>query len=134
MKDSVHLPGRREAKTVGVWGYNLRNLEGAFSSRGQFSGWEVDLQVMRVKPNLCSYFPGGKLRSNLFFYCLSCLGVGGGSLFVSSIEDFESFVESRKECLSNWRVGSGLEAHHEQEWCLVGNRVGGRVVSELGHQ
>jgi len=85
VEDSVHLPGRGETKAVGIWGDNLTDLEGALSSRGHFSGKEVDLQVTRVKPNLCSYFPGGELRSNPFFDCLSCLGVGGGSFFASGI-------------------------------------------------
>ena len=92
VEDSMHLPGRREAKAVGVRGDNLRDLKGAFSLRGQFLGREVDLQVMRVKPDLCSYFPGGELRSNPFFNSLSCLSMGSGSLFASSIKDFESFV------------------------------------------
>jgi len=113
VEDTVHLPSRREAKAVGIRGNNLRDLEGAFLSRGQFSEREVDLQVTRVKPNLCSYFPGGKHCSNLFFDCLSSLSMDGGSLFVSSIQEFESFVESGKECLPNRRVCSGFEIHHE---------------------
>jgi len=43
VEDSVHLPGRREAKAVGIQGDNLRDLEGAFSSRGQFLEGEIDL-------------------------------------------------------------------------------------------
>ena len=85
MEDAMHLPGRREVKAVGVWGDNLRDLTGTFSSRGQFLGGEVDLQVMRVEPDLCSYFPGGELHSNSFFYCLSGLSMGSSSLFASSI-------------------------------------------------
>jgi len=45
MKDTMHLPSRREAKAVGIGRDNLRDLEGAFLSRGQFSEGEVDLQV-----------------------------------------------------------------------------------------
>jgi len=45
MEDSMHLPGRREMEVVGIWGDDLRDLERAFSLRGQFSGGEVDLQV-----------------------------------------------------------------------------------------
>jgi len=88
----MRLPNRREAKAVGIRGDNLRDLKGAFSSRGQFSGGEVDLQVMRVKPNLCSYFPRGELRSNSFFNSLGCLSMSRGCLFASSIKEFESFV------------------------------------------
>jgi len=128
VEDAMHLPGQRESKAIGVRGDNLGDFERAFSSRGQFSGREVNLQVKRVKPDLCSYFPGGELHSNPFFDSLSCLSVGGGSLFASSIEDFELFIESREECLSNQRVGSGLKAHHERERCFVGNRVGGGVM------
>jgi len=85
MEDAVHLPGRREVKAVGVWRDNLGDLEGAFLTRGQFSGGEVDLQVTRVKPDLCFYFPGGELCSNPFFNCLSGLCVGSRSLLASSI-------------------------------------------------
>ena len=81
----MHLPGRRKAKVVGVWGDNLRDLKRAFSARGQFSGGEVDLQVTRVKPDLCSYFPGGELCSNPFFNSLSSLSMGGGGLLASGI-------------------------------------------------
>jgi len=125
MKDAVHLPSRREAEVVGIRRDNLRDFKGAFLSRGQFLEREVDLQVMRVKPNICSYFPRGELCSNPFFHSLSCLSMGGGSLLASGIKDFKSFVESGKECLSNWGIGLGLEAHHEQEQHLVGNRVSG---------
>jgi len=115
MEDTMHLPGRRKAKVIGVRGNNLRDFEGAFLTRGQFSGGEVDLQVTRIKPNLCSYFPGGKLCSNSFFNSLSCFSVSDGCLFASSLKDFKSFIKSRKERLSNRRVRSGLEAHHERE-------------------
>jgi len=85
MENTMHLPGRRKAKVVGVMGDNLRDLKGAFSSKGQFSGGEVDLKVMRVKPDLCSYFPRGELHSNSFFNSLSYLSVGSRRLFVSGI-------------------------------------------------
>jgi len=45
VEDAVHLPGRREAKVIGVGRDNLRDFKGAFSLRGQFSRGEVDLQV-----------------------------------------------------------------------------------------
>ena len=48
MKDAVHLPSWRKVKAVGIGGDNLRDFEGALLSRGQFSRWEVDLQVSRV--------------------------------------------------------------------------------------
>jgi len=131
---SVHLPCRREVKVIGIWGYNLGDFEGALSSRGQFLGREVYLQVTKVEPNLCSYFPGGELRSNPFFNCLSCLSMGGRCLFASSIEEFKSFIEGREECLPDWGVSSEFKTHHEQEQCLVGDRVSGRVVRKLGHQ
>ena len=115
MEDTMHLPGWREAKVIGIRGDNLRDLKRAFSMKGQFLGREVDLQVMRVKPDLCSYFPRGELHSNPFFFCLSCLSMSSGSLFASSIEKFKSFVESRKECISKQGIGLELEAHHEQE-------------------
>ena len=34
MEDFMHLPGRREAKVVGVRGDDLKDLEKTFSSRG----------------------------------------------------------------------------------------------------
>jgi len=34
MEDSMHLPGRREVKAIGIQGDNLRDFEGAFLSRG----------------------------------------------------------------------------------------------------
>ena len=43
MEDAMHLPSWWEAKAIGIGGDNLRDLEGAFSSRGQFSGGKVDL-------------------------------------------------------------------------------------------
>ena len=128
VEDAMHLPGQRELKVIGVRRDNLGDFKRAFSLRGQFSGREVNLQVTRVEPDLCSYFPGGELHSNPFFDSLSCLSVGGGSLFASSIKDFKLFIESGKECLSNRGVGLGLKAHHEQERHLVGNRVGGGVI------
>jgi len=85
MEDTMHLPGRREAKAVGIGRDNLRDFEGAFSLRGQFSGREVDLQVTGVKPDLCSYFPRGELRFNPFFNCLSGFSMSSGSLFASGI-------------------------------------------------
>jgi len=134
MEDSMHLPGRRESKAVGVWGDNLRDLEGAFLSRGQFSTGEVDFQVTRVKPNLHSYFPRGKFRSNSFLDCLSGLSMGGSSLFSGSIEEFKSFVEGREERFPNRGVGSGFKTHHEREQHLVGYRVSSGVVRKLGHR
>jgi len=133
MKDAMHLPSRREVEVVSIRRDNLRDLKGVFLSKGQFSGRKVDFQVMRVKPDLCFYFPGAELHSNPFFYYLSCFSMGSGSLFASSIKDFELFVESREECLFNWGIGLGLEAHHEREWHLVGDGVGGRVMRKLGH-
>jgi len=85
MEDTVHFPSRGKGKAVGIRGDDLRDFEGALLSRGQFSGGEVNLQVMRVELDLCSYFPGGELHSNPFFDCLSCLSMGSRSLFVSSI-------------------------------------------------
>ena len=85
MEDAVDLPGRREVKAIGIRGYDLRDLKGAFLLRGQFLGGEVDLQLVRVKPDLRSYFPRGELHSNPFFNRLSCLGVSGRSLFASGI-------------------------------------------------
>jgi len=92
---------------------NLRDFEGALLSRGQFLRGEVDLLVMGIKPDLHSYFPMGELHFNPFFNCLSCLGMSGRSLFASSVKEFKSFVESRKEHFSDWWVSLGLEAHHE---------------------
>jgi len=43
VEDAMHLPGRREAQAIGIGGDNLGDLERTFSSRGQFSGGEVDL-------------------------------------------------------------------------------------------
>jgi len=60
--------------------------------------------------------------------------MGGRSLLASSIEKFKAFVKSREERLSYRGVGLGLETHYEQEWRLVGNGVGGRVMQELSHQ
>jgi len=134
MKDIVHIPDQRKTKMIGIREDNLKDFKGALLLKGQFLRREVDLQVSRVKPDLCSYFPGGELCSNPFLDCLSCLSMSSGSLFVSSIEKFKLFVKSREECLSNWRIGLGLKAHHEQEWCLVGNRMDGRVMRELGHR
>jgi len=37
MEDTVYLSGRREAKAIGIWRDNLRDLEGALSSRGELS-------------------------------------------------------------------------------------------------
>jgi len=104
MEDTVHLPSRREAKVIGVGGDNLRNLERAFSLRGQFPRGEVDFQVVRVQQNLHSYFPRSKLCSNPFLYHLSGLSVSSGSLFTSGIQKFETFVESREEHLSNGQI------------------------------
>jgi len=59
--------------------------------------------------------------------------VSSGSLFASGIKKFKVFVESREECFSNWRVGMGLEAHHEEEWCFIGDGVNGEVMGKLGH-
>jgi len=87
VEDAMHLPGWWESKAVGVRGNNLRDFEWAFSSRGQFSRGEVNLQVSRVKPYLRSYFPRGELCSNPFFDCLSGFGVSGGSLFAGSIKE-----------------------------------------------
>jgi len=134
VEDTVHLPGRWESKAIGIRRYYLRDLKGTLSSRGQFSGGEVDLQVARVEPNLRSYFPRGKLCSNPFFDCLSGFSMGSSSLFVSSIKEFESFIKSREEHLPNCGVGSGLKAHHEREWRLVGDRVSGGVMRKLGHR
>jgi len=113
MEDAMHLPSWWEAKAIGIGGDNLRDFKRAFSSRGQFSGREIDLQVMGVEPDLCSYFPRGELCSNLFFDCLCGFSVGGSSLFVSSIKKFKSFVKGRKEHLSNGWVGSRFKTHHE---------------------
>ena len=133
MEDTMYLPGRRETKAVGIWRDNLRDLKGAFPSRGQFSRRKVDLQVTRVEPYLRSYFPRGELCSNPFFDSLSGLGMSSRSLFSSGIKEFESFVKSREERLPDCRVGSGFKTHHERERSLVGDRVGGRVMRELGH-
>jgi len=113
MEDTMHFPSRWEVEAIGVWGDNLRDFERAFSSRGQFSGREVNFQVMRVEPNLCSYFPRGELCSNLLFHCLSRFSVGSSGLFLSSIERFKSFVNGREECLPDWQISSGFETHHE---------------------
>ena len=48
MEDAMYLPGQREVKAVGVRKDNLRDLEGAFSMRGQFLGGKVDLQVLEI--------------------------------------------------------------------------------------
>jgi len=37
MEDTVYLPGWREAKAIGIWRDNLRDLEGTLSSRGKLS-------------------------------------------------------------------------------------------------
>jgi len=113
MEDAMHLPGRWESKAVGVRGDNLRDFKWAFSSRGQFSRGEINLEVTGVKPYLRSYFPGGELSSNPFFNCLGGFGVSGGSLFASSIKEFESFVKGREERFPNRGVGSGFKTHHE---------------------
>jgi len=134
VENAMHLPSGRETKAVGIWGDNLGDLEGALSARGQFSGREVDLQVAGVKPYLCFYFPRGKLCSNPFFDCLSGFSVSGSSLFTSSIKEFKSFVKGREEHFPNRGVGSGLKAHHEREWCLVGDRMSGGVMRELSHR
>ena len=134
MENTVHFPGWWETKVIGVWGDNLRDFKRTLSLRGQFSGREIDLQVTGVEPNLCSYFPRGKLSSNPFFDCLSGLSVGGSSFLASSIKKFESFVKGREEHLPNWWVGSGFKTHHEREWRLVGDRMGGRVMRKLGHR
>ena len=133
MEDSVHLSSRREAKVLGIGRDNLRDFKRAFLSRGQFLGGEVNLQIMRVEPNLYSYFPGGELHSNPFFDCLSSLSMSGGGLFVSSIKEFETFVKSGKECLSDRGVSLGFKIHQEHEWHLIGNGMGGRVVQKLSH-
>ena len=134
MEDAVYFPSRWEAKTIGVRGDNLRDLERTFSSRGELSGGKVDLQVMEIKPYLRSYFPGGKLSSNPFFDSLGSLRVGGRGLFTSSIKEFESFVKGREERLPDRGVSSGFETHHEREWSLVGDRVDSGVMRELGHR
>jgi len=134
VEDTMYLPGWWETKAIGVWGDNLRDLEGAFSSRGQFSRRKVNLQVSRVEPYLRSYFPRGKLCSNPFFDSLSGFSMSGRGFFPSSIKEFESFVKGREECLPNRGVGSGFKTHHEREWSLVGDRVGGRVMRKLGHR
>ena len=113
MEDTMYLPGRWEMKTIGVGQNNLGDLKGALSTRGQFSRRKIDLQVARVKPYLHSYFPRGELCSNLFFDCLSSLSVGGGSLFSSSIKEFESFVKGREERFPYSGVSSGFKTHHE---------------------
>jgi len=114
------------------WSRALRRGRGGHSCSApgaQTVGSSMNLGLVNpVKPNLCSYFSWGKLCSNPFLDCLSSLSMSGGHLFVSSIKEFKSFVESGEECLSNQGVSSGLEAHHEREQCLVGNRVGGRVM------
>jgi len=48
VEDTMHLPSRREVEAVGIGGDNLRDLEQAFSLRGQFSGEDVDPQVSGV--------------------------------------------------------------------------------------
>jgi len=134
MEDTMHLPSGREAKAIGVWGDNLRDLERAFSLRSQFSGREVDFQVTGIKPYLRSYFPRGKFGSNPFFDCLSGFSVGGSSLSMGGREKFESFVKGGEEHFPKGGVGSGLEAHHEREWSLVGDRVSSGVMRKLGHR
>jgi len=134
MEDTMYLPGRWEAKAIGIRGNNLGDLEGALSLRGQLSGREVDLQVAGVEPYLRSYFPRGKFCSNSFFDCLSGFSVGGRSLFPSCIKEFESFVKGGEERLPDRRVGSGLEAHHERERCLVGDGMSGGVMRKLSHR
>jgi len=128
VEDTMYLPGWWEVKAVGIRGNDLRDLEGALSSRSQLLGGEVNLQVVGVKPNLRSYFPGGKFCSYTFFDSLSSLGVSGGSLFASSIKEFESFIKGREERFPNCGVSSGLKAHHERERCLVGDGMSSRVM------
>ena len=113
MEDTMHLPSRREVKAVGVRGNHLRDLERAFSLRGQFSGGEVDLRVTRINPDLRFYFPGGKLCSNPFLYSLRCFSVGGGGLLADGVQEFKIFVESGEEGLPNQWISSGFKAHHE---------------------
>jgi len=60
--------------------------------------------------------------------------MGCGSLFSSSIKEFESFVKSGEERLPDRRVGSGFETHHERERSLVGDGVSCQVMRELGHR
>jgi len=60
--------------------------------------------------------------------------MGSGSLFPSSIKEFESFVKSREERLPDCGVGSGFKTHHERERSLVGDRVSSGVVRKLGHR
>jgi len=48
MEDTMHFPGWRKMKAIGIRGDHLRDLEEAFLTRGQFSRGEVDLQVSGV--------------------------------------------------------------------------------------
>jgi len=113
VENAMHFPSWWETKAIGVWGDNLRDFKRAFSLRGQLSAREIDLQVTGVEPDLCSYFPRGEFCSDLLFDCLGGLSVGSSSLFVSSIQKFESFIKGREEHLPNGWVGSGFKTHHK---------------------
>ena len=54
--------------------------------------------------------------------------MGGSSLFLSSIKEFDMFVKSGKACSSNRQESPRFEVHHEEEWCLLGNEVNDRVT------
>ena len=47
-KSPMHLPSRGKVKAVDIGENHLKDFERAFSSRGQISRGEVDLQVVEI--------------------------------------------------------------------------------------
>ena len=84
------------------------------------------------KPNLVSYFPGRKSLSGAGSHEFSGRFISSKSLFSSRIQRGELIFESRKESLSQNRVGMGFISIEKREQRCLGGVMESRVVMKFG--